>query len=146
MRGNKKTLPLPKICHTRLTMMKVGTVIPCPKSIQKIYESSDTLLEFCWYQHFSQEISKFSSVQIWTAFWYIISNSFDLFWIFKDFFNKNGYNLMMWVKMATLGLRKTKLFWNNDYDVIGFVNDVTNKILWSGLNYILEVIMWPKFY
>ena len=53
---------------------------------------------------------------------------------------------MMWVKMATLGLRKTKLFWNNDYDVIGFVNDVTNKILWSGLNYILEVIMWPKFY
>ena len=39
--------PLPKICHTYPTVMKLGTVIPYPKKIQKIYESRDTPLEFC---------------------------------------------------------------------------------------------------
>ena len=39
--------PLPKICHTYPTIMKLGTVIPYPKEIQKIYESLDTPLEFC---------------------------------------------------------------------------------------------------
>ena len=38
--------PLPKICHTYPTMMKLGTVIPYLKKIQKIYESHDTPLEF----------------------------------------------------------------------------------------------------
>ena len=31
-----------KICHTYPTTMKLGTVIPYPKKIQKIYESRDT--------------------------------------------------------------------------------------------------------
>ena len=39
--------PLPKICHTYPTMMKLDTVIPYLKKIQKIYESRDTPLEFC---------------------------------------------------------------------------------------------------
>ena len=39
--GNKKTL-LPKICHTYSTMMKLGTVIPYLKKIQKICKSRDT--------------------------------------------------------------------------------------------------------
>ena len=43
-RGGK---PIPKICHTDPTMMKLGTVIPYPKKIQKIYESRNTPLEFC---------------------------------------------------------------------------------------------------
>ena len=42
-----KGLPLPKICHTDPTMVKLGTVIPYLKKIQKIYESRDTPLEFC---------------------------------------------------------------------------------------------------
>ena len=42
-----KWSPLPKICHTYPTMMKLGTVIPYPKKIQKMYESPDTPLEFC---------------------------------------------------------------------------------------------------
>ena len=40
-------LPLPKICHTYPTMMKLGTNVPYLKKIQKIYESRDTPLEFC---------------------------------------------------------------------------------------------------
>ena len=44
--GAAKRAPHPKICHTYPTMMKLGTVIPYPKKIQKIYESRDTPLEF----------------------------------------------------------------------------------------------------
>ena len=45
--GGPKRPPPPKICHTYPTVMKLGTVIPYPKKIQKIYESRDTPLEFC---------------------------------------------------------------------------------------------------
>ena len=39
--------PSPKICHTYPTMIKLGTVIPYLKKIQKTYESRDTHPEFC---------------------------------------------------------------------------------------------------
>ena len=39
MRGEKK---VQKICHTYPTTMKLGTIIPYPKKIQKRYESRDT--------------------------------------------------------------------------------------------------------
>ena len=39
-------LPLPKICPTCPTMMKLGTVIPYLKKIHKTYESRDTPPEF----------------------------------------------------------------------------------------------------
>ena len=44
--GGKK-YPLPKICRTYPTMVKLGTVIPDLKKIQKVYESSDTPPKFC---------------------------------------------------------------------------------------------------
>ena len=44
--GGQKGPPLPKIGHTYPAMMKLGTVIPYPKKIQKIYESRDAPLEF----------------------------------------------------------------------------------------------------
>ena len=34
--------PLPKICHTYSTMIKVGTGIPCLEKIQKSFKSYDT--------------------------------------------------------------------------------------------------------
>ena len=52
---------------------------------------------------------------------------------------------MMSAKMATPGLRKIKVFWKKGYDVIIFVNDVTNKTLSRDSNYIVDVVMWPKF-
>ena len=57
--GDAKRPPLPKICHTYPTMMKLGTLIPYPKRIQKIYKSRYALLKFCWHQNFSPEIRKF---------------------------------------------------------------------------------------
>ena len=44
--------PFPKIRHTYPTVMKLGTVIPYLRKIQKMYKSRDTFLEFCWNQHF----------------------------------------------------------------------------------------------
>ena len=53
--------------------------------------------------------------------------------------------LIMSAKMATLGLLKREVFWNKGYDVIIFVYDVSSKILSRYLNYIVNVVMWPKF-
>ena len=52
--------------------------------------------------------------------------------------------LMMSAKMTTLGLLKIKIFLNEDYDVIFFVYDVTNKILSRDSIYVVNVVMWPK--
>ena len=52
---------------------------------------------------------------------------------------------MMSEKLATLGLLKIKAFWNGGYDVIISVHEFTNKILSLDSNYIVDVVMWPKF-
>ena len=52
---------------------------------------------------------------------------------------------MMSAKMATPGLLKLMVFWNKGYDVTISVNDVTNKILSRDSNYVIDVVMWPKF-
>ena len=45
--GGGQQGPFPKICHTYPTMMKLGTVLPYLKKIQKIFESRDTPTDFC---------------------------------------------------------------------------------------------------
>ena len=51
--------------------------------------------------------------------------------------------LMMPAKMATLGLLKIRLFWNNSYDVIISNYDAINKISSCDSNYIiLAVSKW----
>ena len=39
--GGPKRPPLPKICHRYPAMMKLGTVIPYLKKVQKIYKSHE---------------------------------------------------------------------------------------------------------
>ena len=46
----------------------------------------------------------------------------------------------MSAKMATPRLRKIKVFWKKDYDVIISVNDATNKILSRDSHYIVDVV------
>ena len=53
--------------------------------------------------------------------------------------------LMMPAKMATVSLLKTNVFLNKGYDVLISVFDVTNKVLPRVSNYIVDVVMWPKF-
>ena len=47
--------------------------------------------------------------------------------------------------MATPGLRKIKVFWKKGYDVKISVSDVSNKFSSRDSNYIVDVVMWPKF-
>ena len=53
--------------------------------------------------------------------------------------------LMMSAKMPTLGLLKKKVSWNKVYDVIISLHDVKSKILSNESNYIVDVVLWPKF-
>ena len=52
---------------------------------------------------------------------------------------------MMSAKIAFPGLLKITVLWNKGYDVIIFVDDVTNKILWHDSNYIADAFMRRKF-
>ena len=93
--GGGAKSPLPKICHKHSTILKLGTFILYLKKIQKIYESRDTPLNFCWHQRFfinNQQILLYQKMQIQIAFWYVISNSFNFSGVFTDFFSKYGYN------------------------------------------------------
>ena len=53
--------------------------------------------------------------------------------------------LMMSAKMVILGLLKIKVFWSKGYGVIISFHDIINKVLSSDSNYIVDVVMWPKF-
>ena len=125
--------------------MKIGTVIPYLKKIQKMYEPRDTLLDFCWHQHFSPVISKFCYIKKYIVFLCIISNSFNFFWVFKDCLINMVAILMMSAKMASLGLVKIKVLWTKVYDVIIYFHEISNKILSHDPNYIVDMVMWPKF-
>ena len=52
---------------------------------------------------------------------------------------------MMSAKITTPGLLKIRVFWNNSYDAIISVHDVINKILSFDSNYIVDLVIWPKF-
>ena len=51
----------------------------------------------------------------------------------------------MLAKAASLSLLRIKVFQNKVYDVIISAHNVTNKIFSLGSNYIVDVVMWPKF-
>ena len=51
----------------------------------------------------------------------------------------------MSAKLGTLGPLKVKIVQYKGYNVIIVDYDVTNKILLHESNYIVDVVMWPKF-
>ena len=131
-----KRHPLPKICHTYPTMMKLRTVIAYLKKIQKIW--------ITWHAFWVLLISLFFLLEI-SKYFHIKKYRLTYFESLKIFLINMVTILMISAKKATLGLLKIKLFWNKDNDVIIFVHDVTNKILLGDLNYIVDVFMWPTF-
>ena len=60
--GQQKDSSL-KFCHKYPSMMKLGTVVPSRKDIQKIYESGETLLEFADISIFLLKIKKFCYIK-----------------------------------------------------------------------------------
>ena len=132
--GKKPPPPVPKICHTYPTMMKLGTAIPFPKKIQDLYELRDTLLEFRWHQHFLTEISKFCYIKEY-RYWFHVDTSFIILPTFLQSLRIVLINmvtiLMMSAKMAIPGLLKIKVFWKKCYEVIMSVQQ--NFITWFKL-------------
>ena len=51
----------------------------------------------------------------------------------------------MSAKIATPGFLKIELFWNKDYEVTISVEVISNKILSSYWDYIVDAVLWPKF-
>ena len=146
--GGGQNAPFPKTCHTYPTKMKLGTIIPYLKKTQKIYESRNTPLEFCWYQHFyikNQQILLYQKIKIQIALLHIISKSFNFFWVFKDFLINTVKILIRSAKLASAGPLKVKIFQNKSYGVIIVAYDIANKILSRDSSYIVDLFMWPKF-
>ena len=111
--GVGKKAPLPKICHTYPTMMKPGTVIPYLKKFQKLYESCDTPLDFCWHQNFLAEIIKFCYIKKYRYRFHLDTCFLILLTILQSLrivLINMVKILMMSAKMATLGLLKRKFF------------------------------------
>ena len=52
---------------------------------------------------------------------------------------------MMSANVATLDLLEIKIFWNKSYDVKISVYDVAIEILLRDSNFIVDVVMRPKF-
>ena len=48
-------------------------------------------------------------------------------------------------ELITPGLLKIKVFWNKGYDTIIPVLGVTKETFPSDSNYIVDMIIWPKF-
>ena len=129
-------------------MMKLGTAIRYLKRIQKLYESRDTPLEFCWHQHLftrNLQIFLYQEIQIKIPFRYIISTTSNFSESLRIALINMVTILAMLAKMATPGLLRIKVFWKNGFDVIISVHDLTNKILSRDSNYNVNVAMWSKF-
>ena len=119
---------------------------PPPKSsiyMQEIYKSRETSLEFCWYQHFltgNQQLLLYQKMHA-----NINSILIPNFYFFNFFLINMVVILMVSAKLATLGLLKIKVFWNKGYHVIIVVHDFSSKIFSRDSNYIVNVLLWPKF-
>ena len=142
-----KRPPLPKICHTYPTMMKLCTVMPYLKKIQKLYHVTHPMSP-ANISSFLLEISKFGCIKKHIYRLHFDTKSLILLTFLESLkivLTKKVIILMMSAKMATPGLLKITIFWNKGYDVIIPVDDITNKILSRDSNYIVDVVMWPKF-
>ena len=144
--GGKQKGPLPKICSTYPTIMKLGAVTPYPKKIRKINESRDTPL-------ISADISIFHLKSATMLYQEIQRLYFGTYFLFILTFLESWFVVvksmvkifMMSAKMAASALLKIKVFWNIGYYVIYFVYGGTNKILSHDSNHIIDVVIWSKF-
>ena len=96
--GGEKKAPHNKIYHTYPTMMKLGTVIPCLKKIQKIYKSCE-ISNFCCIKKYTYRLHLNTCLILWTFFESLRVALINVVAI-----------LMTSAKLATPGLLKIKVF------------------------------------
>ena len=122
--------------------MKLSTIFPHLKKIQKLYKSHDTSLEVCWHQ---QIFIISGNTDNYIIFIYIFSNFFDFYWVFEGCFiqqhcsfdevNKIGYCR----PHGNKGILKKRLWAHN------FCPWRHQKNLPRDSNNVVDVVMWPKF-
>ena len=83
--------PLPKICHTYPTMMKLGTVIPYLKKFQKYMNHMTNLLGSADISIFLPEIIKFCYIKKY-RYRFHLDKQFLTLLTFLESFNKHGHN------------------------------------------------------
>ena len=120
VKGGRKSPTFPKICHTYPTMMKLGSYTLPEEDPKNVW--------ITWHTH-----------------WVLLTSAFFHWKSAKIVSIKIIIILMMSAKLATLGFLNIKVFWNKGYNVIVSVHDVTNKLLSRDSNYVVDVVMWPKF-
>ena len=118
-KGSKRP-SLPKICHTYPTMMKLCTVMPYLKKVQKLYHLTHPMSPANT-SSFLLEISKFGCVKkhmyrlhFDTKFLILLTFLESL----KIVLTKKVIILMMLAKMAIPGVPKITVFRNKGYGVI----------------------------
>ena len=67
------------------------------------------------------------------------------FWVFEGCFNKYDYNFDDVSKFGNFDIFLKKTFWNKGYDELTHIYDVTNTVSSCHSNYIVDIVMWPKF-
>ena len=89
-------------------------IISYLKKFQKLYESRDTPLEFCWYKHFLPEINKFCYIKKYRHRFHLDTYFLTLLTFLESIriVLINMVNiLLMSGKMTTPGLLKIRNFW-----------------------------------
>ena len=90
LEGDQKG-PLPKICHTYPTMMKLGSCTLPKEDLKSIWITWHTPWLLLTSAFFYRKLANFA-ISRNIPFRYIISNSFSFSQVFKDCFNKLGHN------------------------------------------------------
>ena len=99
------------------------------------------------------------SIFHWKSETFVISRNTDIdtilihnFYFFNTFFESLEVDLknmvaisMISAKLATPGILKIEVFRNRNYDVTISVHDTTKKLSSYDSNYIVNLIVWPKF-
>ena len=109
------------------------------KEDTNIYVLSETPLEFCWHQNFSQAIFLISGNTDKNC---ILVHNLRLFWLLFSFQINMIANVMISIKLVTPGLIKITVFWNKVYDAIIHFYDVINKVPSRDSNYIDIMVIW----
>ena len=107
---------------------------------KNIWITRDAPLEFCWYKQFFIANTDTDCILI-HDFYFFLTFLESL----KNVFINMVTTLIMPAKIATLGLLKTKVFWNKGYGVIISVHNLINENFSSDSNYIVDVVIRQKF-
>ena len=133
-------IPLPKICYTYPTIVKLAKLTLYLGKTKTIYKSCDIPFKFSWHPHFSPNNCNFCYIKKYIPKLYF--NSF--FRILLSFIESSKVPLinmiailMMSAKFTTPGLLKIKVFWNQDYHVMNSVFPWRHQ---------QNIVKWPKWY